>query len=171
MFMGDRKQLKKATQDTVVMLVLMAVALLFYFILIPQQVATGPPAGNINFTSRTFPNMMMGALFVLSLIGFVRSLLQMLKLRKTVPPVPAEEKTRKTYREIMQILIPYITYALILIYCLLFIRLGFIISTLIMPPIMMFVLGCRKWHYYLIVYAFAGLMYFIFSVVMNVPLP
>ena len=169
--MGDRKQLKKATQDTVVMLVLMAVALLFYFILIPQQVATGPPAGNINFTSRTFPNMMMGALFVLSLIGFVRSLLQMLKLRKTVPPVPAEEKTRKTYREIMQILIPYITYALILIYCLLFIRLGFIISTLIMPPIMMFVLGCRKWHYYLIVYAFAGLMYFIFSVVMNVPLP
>ena len=57
-----------------------------------------------------------------------------------------------------------------LVYAVLFIQIGFIPATVIVPPVILFAVGCRKWSYYGIYYAFAAVMYLLFRYVLLVPI-
>ena len=65
---------------------------------------------------------------------------------------------------------PFIVFALVLLYAVLFMMIGFIPATLVVPPVILFVIGCRKWHYYPIYYVFAALMYLLFRYILLVPI-
>ena len=64
----------------------------------------------------------------------------------------------------------YIVFLLVLLYGILFAKLGFIAATAIVPPVILLVIGCRKWHYYLIYYAFAAALYALFKYLLLVPI-
>ena len=167
--METSNQLKKAVQDIIIMAVLMILALFVIFVLIPQQIPLNLAAKRSGgFNSRTFPNALMWTLFALSFFGFAKAVFQVIHQKKIMRSGLKMHISRK---ELLELLIPYITYALILLYCILFGRIGYIFSTLLIPPVVMFVLGCRKWRLYISTYVFGALMYVIFKVFMDVPLP
>lgn len=166
-------EIKKTKQDIVTMTILMVVCALFYFIFIPNQIRLSSAwSGNISFTSRTFPYALSVALFIVSGIGLVNAIVSFLKLKKTVK---SEEKTgekRQTdMKAFLKIAMPFIVYTLILAYSILFDKIGFIYSTLIVPPILIFVLGCRKWQLYLATYGFAAVVYVVFKIILSIPIP
>ena len=80
------------------------------------------------------------------------------------------EPVVRTRRETVGLFIPFIIFALILVYAVLFIQIGFIPATVIVPPVILFAVGCRKWSYYGIYYAFAAVMYLLFRCVLLVPI-
>ena len=57
-----------------------------------------------------------------------------------------------------------------MVYGLLFKTFGIVAASLIVPPVILFLLRCRKWYMYLILYAFFGLMYALFTMVLHVPI-
>ena len=50
-------------------------------------------------------------------------------------------------------------------------RIGFVIPTVLMIPVVLLLLRCRKWRYYLYVYLFAGGIWVLFRYVLHVQLP
>ena len=50
-------------------------------------------------------------------------------------------------------------------------RIGFVIPTVLMIPVVLLLLRCRKWQYYLYVYLFAGGIWVVFRYVLHVQLP
>lgn len=169
--MDTRRKLKKQVQDMVVMAVLMAAGAAFYYVFIPSQIRLRAAMGGAtNFSSRTFPNLLMIALFAVALIGLSKAVVGYVRLKRalsaeTAPPPAAPPGG------LFRVLVPYIAYAVIVAYCVLFRQIGYIFATLIVPPALMLLLGCRKWWLYLSTYAFAAVIYVVFKVLMNVPLP
>ena len=58
---------------------------------------------------------------------------------------PVREPVVRTRRETLGLFIPFIIFVLILVYAVLFIQIGFIPATVIVPPVILFAVGCRKW--------------------------
>ncbi len=67
-------------------------------------------------------------------------------------------------------LIPLGVFALALVYALLFKYIGFIPATILVPPVLLLLLGCRKWYFYAAVYVFSAVMYAVFRFVLLVPI-
>ena len=95
------------------------------------------------------------------------SLAAWLKARREEGPAEREKKTREQWADA---LLPYGIFALIVVYGLLFKTFGIVAASLIVPPVILFLLRCRKWYMYLILYAFFGLMYALFTMVLHVPI-
>jgi hypothetical protein len=162
--------LKKTRQDIIVMALLMIVSLFFYFVFIPSQIPMSANwSGNVSFSSRTFPSFLMVALFITTGIGLIRGIIRYAAVLKKGRAEAAVAKHDK--KEIFKIVAPYITYVFILLYCVLFQKIGYIFSTLLVPPVLMFFLGCRKWLTYIGIYVFAAILYAVFKLIMRVPLP
>ena len=64
-----------------------------------------------------------------------------------------------------------IIFALCVIYAVLFSMIGYIAATLIVPPIMLLVLGNRKWQHYVSVYAVGAAIYVVFVYLLQIRLP
>jgi putative tricarboxylic transport membrane protein len=168
---GAPMDIKKAKQDIVVMAVIMIVSALFYFSFIPGQIPMSAAwSGRTSFSSRTFPYVLAVGMFIASGVGFAKAFISYVKLKKAaLAEITSTQK--KTGRITLEKAIPFIIYALILVYIVLLSKIGFILSTIIMPPLMMLMLGCMKWRYYIYVYAFAAVVYVIFTVLFKIPLP
>ena len=119
------------------------------------------------FTPRTFPNLLTGAMAAATALGLILSLLRFARLPK---PDKTAEKEVRTGKDWIILFIPYIIYGIIIVYSVLFEKLGYIWATLLIPPVLMFLFGCRKWYLYLCVYGFSALMYVLFKYVLYVPL-
>jgi len=168
---GALMEIKKVRQDIVVMAFIMIVSALFYTYFIPSQIRLSSAwSGNTSFSSRTFPYVLAAGMFIVSSIGFLKALISYIKLKKTAETVKTNAQ-EKTGQKILEKAMPFIIYALIIVYIILFNKIGFILSTLIMTPLMMFLLRCRNWRYYLYVYAFEAVVYVIFIAVFKIPLP
>ena len=89
------------------------------------------------------------------------------KARREEGPIERERKTREQWADA---LLPYGIFVLIVVYGLLFKTFGIVAASLIVPPVILFLLRCRKWYMYLILYAFFGLMYALFTMVLHVPI-
>ena len=112
----------------------------------------------------------MTILFILaSLAGLILAIYHYCKAVKAEGK-PVREPVVRTRRETVGLFIPFIIFALILVYAVLFIQIGFIPATVIVPPVILFAVGCRKWSYYGIYYAFAAVMYLLFRCVLLVPI-
>lgn len=107
--------------------------------------------------------------FLASLAGLILAIYHYCKAVKAEGK-PVREPVVRTRRETVGLFIPFIIFALILVYAVLFIQIGFIPATVIVPPVILFAVGCRKWSYYGIYYAFAAVMYLLFRCVLLVPI-
>ena len=116
---------------------------------------------------RTVPYLAAGGVLLVSAIGFVSNLATWLKARREEGPIERERKTREQWADA---LLPYGIFVLIVVYGLLFKTFGIVAASLIVPPVILFLLRCRKWYMYLILYAFFGLMYALFTMVLHVPI-
>ncbi len=160
---------KKARRDIILYAVLTAAGVIFYKWIIPTQIYLSKTASAEAFSPDTFPNAVTILFTLAALCGLV---LAVFRYRKAVQTEgrPQRDATPRTRREIVGDFMPFIVFALVLLYAILFMSIGFIPATLIVPPVILFVIGCRKWYYYPIYYAFATLMYLLFRYILLVPI-
>ena len=159
--------LKKNWRDIITMSILMIISVMLYFVFIPTEIPLRSSwSGDVVFNSRTFPNILAISLFVVSFIGLLGGIKKIIRLK-----VSEAEIKKETNGNRFAVFIPFVVFALAILYGVLFIQIGYIGATIIVPPIIMFILKCRKWQYYFYVYVFAALIYVMFEYVLLVPLP
>lgn len=160
---------KKARGDMILYSVLVLVGIIFYVFIIPGQIHISKTAGAEAFSPDTFPNAVTILFIIASLCGLVLSVYRYCKAVR-LEGKPQNNSGPRSRREIVGDFMPYIVFALVLLYAILFMKFGFIPATIIIPPVILLVIGCRKWHYYLIYYVFAALMYLLFRYILLVPI-
>ena len=160
---------KKARGDIILYAALTAAGIIFYKWIIPTQIYISKTASAEAFSPDTFPNAVTILFTLASVCGL---LLALYRYRKAVAVEgkPKREARPKQAREIIGIFMPFLVFALIILYAVLFMYIGFIPATVIVPPVILLTVGCRKWYYYPIYYAFAALMYLLFRFVLLVPI-
>lgn len=163
-FIMDAKKLKN---DIIIYILLLIACAALFFWLTPQEVVLRANTLNSNFTPRTFPNLLTIGVAISAAIGLVSTCLKYGKARHAVVK---EEKKKRTKHEWMTLLAPYITFAVLIVYCALFENLGYIVSSLLLVPTLLLLFGSRKWSHAAIVYGFAALMFVLFKYVLLVPL-
>lgn len=136
---------------------LFGIITLIIFIVTPGQV--GVVAGE-EINSRSFP------CFVLTIMGTgsVASIIQGL-IEKEKTYWEMNEETMKAW------IAPMTVFAIVLTYTLLFPHIGFMIGSVIASTSLLTLVRCKKITYYFISYAFVGIIYFVFTEYLQVPLP
>lgn len=158
---------KKAKTDIYMMLFFIILSLVLLFWVIPTQIKVTAMMEVESFTPKSFPQLIASGLLLVSVIGFVKSLIVYWKLGARGERETAEKRTAGQWREA---LFPYVIFALIVIYGLLFKCFGIIPATIIVPPIILWCLRCRKWQMYAIFYAFTAIIYLLFTKILLVPI-
>lgn len=163
---------KKLKEDIIAYGVVLAVALIAIFYVIPTQV-TVPKAASGVFTPRTYPYICFTVITLCSGIGLCTSVIRFFSGRKNDADfMKGYYKWReKGGREKLADFMPWICAALCILYAVLFSKIGFIPATLIVAPVILLVLGDRKPMHFVYVYAFCAVMYVIFKFVLGVRLP
>lgn len=161
----------KLKEDIIAYGVVLAVALTAIFYIIPSQV-TVPKAASGMFTPRTYPYICFTVIGICSACGLLRSIMQFFSAKKNDPDFMKgtawKDKSRK---EMIGAFMPWICAAFCVLYAILFSKIGFIPATIIIAPIILFVLGDKKPMHYVYVYAFCAVMYVIFKFILDVRLP
>jgi len=160
---------KKAREDIILYSVLLVAAFVFYKWIIPTQIYMNALARMEKFDPDTFPNFATIFFMIAAIMGIVNSVIRYMKAVK-VEGKPVKEKVEKTQREKVGFWMPFIVFALVIIYIIVFAYFGFIPATAIVPPVILFVIGCRKSHFYAYYYGFVVLMYLLFRFVLSVPI-
>lgn len=165
---------KKAREELIVMLVCAALVAALLLYVIPTLIKV--PAAALrddSFTPRTFPYFLGVVMAICVAVGDIKSALAFAKARKEALQNGClkETESKKTLHEIMASLMPWLVYGVVVLYGLGIGRVGFIIPTLLMIPVVLWLIGCRKWQYYLYVYLFAASMWAIFRYALHVQLP
>lgn len=159
------KQLRK---DLVIYSLLVIFSILFYFIIIPKQIVLRNSwGGDVTFTSRTFPYLIFIIIGVASFIGVISTFVKMNKLSDEEK---ATFKRESFINVIKEWLIPITFMLLVILYGYLFSKIGYIVATIIVPPLFLLIMKCRKWQYYLALYGFATVVYLVFKFVLRIPL-
>lgn len=162
-------ELKKAKNDFGLMLVLFVLSVLFFTVIIPGQIPLKSVWGaDTTFTSRTFPNLLSIGMIIMSVIGMISSGVKIYRLKKLSTQSDQPDDAREP---VFKRMIPYIAFLLILLYGVLFAKIGYIGATILVPPLLLYILGCRKKSYYLVVYIFAVVVYVLFRFVLQVVVP
>lgn len=165
---------KEIKRDMAVYAVLIVAAVVVYFWIIPTQIYLSGSAKAETFSPDTFPRFITIIFFLCAVGGLLNSFRLYQKERrrgKAEKAAEHEESARPcTKKDRLAAFIPYIVFLLVLGYGILFSRIGFIAATAIVPPLILFVIGCRKWHYYLIYYGFAAVLYLLFKYLLLVPI-
>lgn len=162
----DRNQVKK---DILMWAFFFAFGIMMAFVIIPKQIPVSAMLAKEYITPRSFPTAICLALSLVSFVGLASSIRKFLRIQKEARAENAAEADRE--RSLYDSIFPFLIFALIVVYAVMFKRLGFIWATAIIPPIILALLKCRKWYMYLALYAFAAIIYILFTVVLNVPLP
>lgn len=156
--------MKRLKSDMLLYLCLIVISLLFYFVFIPQQILLrGSWSGDITFTSRTFPYLLFAVMGAASVIGVVQTGFKMKRYQGEVSPVRFGEGMK-------QLLLPVYFFILTGIYGFLFARMGYLAATIIIIPVYLVSLKCRRWQYYLITYGVGAAVYVVFKFLLNIPL-
>ena len=166
------EKLKKVRENIIVMLVLAVACTAILFWGIPTYVPVPSAAQGQSFTPRTMPYILMTVVavcIVIELYNSVRAYIAAKKELEASGEVPV--KVKKTAHDILSKAMPYMMFAIVVLYGVMINQFGFIISTAVIIPVILLVIGCRKWHYYAIVYAFAAIMWTIFKILLKVQLP
>lgn len=160
---------KKARGDIILYGILTVAGIVFYKWIIPMQIYVSKAASAEAFSPDTFPNAATILFTVAALIGFVYAIFCYWKAVKAEGK-PEKTGEKMTRREFVGIFIPFIVFGLVILYAVLFSVIGFIPATIIVPPVILLVIGCRKWSYYAIYYVFAAVMYCLFRYILMVPI-
>lgn len=171
--MGMEK-MKEIRRDIIVYSVLLAAAVIVYVWVIPNQIYLSSSAAAESFSPDTFPRFAAIVFFLAALGGLANALRlyrgEKQKEKEQESKERGMEKHSRTKKEIFAELVPYLVFGLVFVYGILFSKIGFVPATVIIPPLVLFLIGCRKWHYYGIFYAFAGILYLLFRYILLVPI-
>lgn len=166
------EKLKKARENLIVTLVLSAFCGAMLFWAIPTYIKVPATAEGQGFTPQTMPYLLMTVMALCLAVELVKNIRALIEAKKEMASTgEAPTKRKKSRHEIITELMPYIVFALVVVCGILINKVGFLITFAIMIPVILLVIGCRKWQYYLIVYAFSGAMWAIFRFVLKVQLP
>ena len=168
---------KEIKRDMIVYALLIAASVAFYVWVIPAQVIITGSAKAEKFSPDTFPRFVTIVFFLSAVFGLLNCVRLHHKEKRRAPapsgvdaPSGADApKAPPTFRDRLAPFIPYMIFLLVLLYGILFSKFGFVPATIVVPPIVLFVIGCRKWHYYGILYAFAAVLYVLFKYLLLVP--
>lgn len=158
---------QKAKKDMFLMLFFILLSLVLLLWMIPTQIKVTAMMESESFTPRTFPYLVVIGLLAVSVIGFINNLTAYIQARKEEG---VAEKVKKAKEEWKKELFPYFIFALIILYGVLFNLFGIVIATAIVPPVILWFLRCRKWQMYVVFYAFAAIIYLLFTQVLMVPI-
>lgn len=158
---------KKPLQDMFLMLFFMVLAAVMIWVVIPGQIKVTAVMEKEVMSPRTVPYLASAGILIISAAGFISSLVTYLKERAADT---GKAKEKKTCQQWIESLFPYFIFLLIVVYGVLFYQFGIVIASLTVPPLILLALGCRKWYMYVILYAFFGIMYTLFTVVLHVPI-
>lgn len=163
---------KKEAKKNIIIYTCMAVAsIIIYYVIIPTQIHMNSTAKAEAFNPDTFPKFCTVIFFIASFLGVINTAFQYRKLLSVEDESSSDAKEKEQpKKDILGILMPYIIFLLTLIYGILFKKIGFVLSTVIMIPIYLITVRCKKWSYYVIVYLFAALMYVLFKIILHVPI-
>lgn len=171
---------KKKRNDSILMAIILVFAIIVYVAIIPNQISMNKKTAAMAFNPATFPKLLTLGIIVVSAFGFILYTIEALKLRKQFADEIAEDKKllaakraemkTQPFSKRIEPIVPYLTFVLVLAYALIFNYVGFIWATVIIPPIMLFFLGSRKWQHYVAVYVFCAIMYCLFKFVLHVPI-
>lgn len=165
---------KEIRRDMAVYAFFIVASIVVYFWIIPSQVYLSGSAKAEAFSPDTFPRFVTIVLFLAAAGGLANCLRLDLKARRSAPAAVSAEDgadaAQGAKRRWVGVLIPYIVFLFVLLYGFLFAKIGFIAATAIVPPIILFIVRCRKWHYYLIYYVFATVLYLLFKFILLVPI-
>lgn len=151
--------MKRLKNDMFIYLCLIAVSILFYFVLIPRQIQLrGSWSGDITFTSRTFPYLLFAVMGIASAVGVVQTAFKIKQYQGGDQEIRTE------------LLPPIYFFVLTGAYALMFAKMGYIIATMIVIPLYLYSLKCKKWQYYLITYGVGTFIYVVFKFLLNIPL-
>lgn len=155
----------KIKKNVYTSVILFAFSLIMIFYAIPTQISVNNLLGGDStiVNSRFFPYLIAAIIGVLSAVEFVFSVISMAKLSSN-NHAHQKEPPKGT-------IIAMSVFALFVIYLLVFAQLGFIISSAIVPPIVLWLLGSRKWQHYLSYYGVMAATYFVFVYALKISLP
>ena len=160
---------KKARGDIILYAIFTVVGIIFYKWIIPTQIYLSKTAQAEAFSPDTFPNAVTILFIIASVVGLLLAIYHYYKAVRAEGK-PQRDTAPRTKREIVGDFMPVIVFLLVLLYAILFMVIGFIPATLIVPSVILFTVGCRRWHYYPIYYVFAMAMYLLFRYVLLVPI-
>lgn len=150
-------------------LLLVVLAVFFYYIVIPAQIRIVRGSQNEVFSPDTFPKLLTVLFIVCGVANAITRLIQYVKAVRAEGQISPDIE-KMTAQKIYIAVIPFVMFLLSLVYVVLFKRIGFIPATALAIPAVLILLKCKKWHYYAIAYAFAALMYVLFKFVLQVPI-
>ena len=160
---------KKIIRDIILYMIFVVLLILFYIFIIPSQIKISIAAKADSFSPDTFPRLITRVMIFVSSVGLVYSVVRLILNIKQYGR--AEKNIGSLTKErIIQTIIPFIVVMLILLYIICFDKIGFILSTAIFPPLILYVIRGRNWKHYLIYFCFAALMYLLFKYIMLVPI-
>lgn len=159
-------ELRKAKNSAICGLVFLLFSVWMVLYAIPtqidlQQLFGGTDIGTNSRTAAYFAAFMMG---IPSLIQLISASVKYFKLKKTSEDAEIKIDWTSEIRALG-------VFVLCIAYGALFQWPGYIVATIIIPPVILLVLGDRKWQHYLSVYGLGAVMYVIFFYLLKVTLP
>lgn len=158
---------RKLLKEIYVGLVSLLFSLLVIFILIPNQIQLVTTFGEgIGVNSRTFPYFAAAIMGVAAVVLILDSLRKYLKLVKEQGKIKQEKESNNLHSELLALLL----FIIFLGYGIAFDHFGFIIASIIFPPIPLFLLGSRKIWQYASVYGFVIVIFVTFQYLLKIQL-
>jgi hypothetical protein len=158
---------KRICKEIYVGLAIVALSLFIAFILIPNQIAVRSASSeSSSITTRTFPLLATGLIGFSALIHSISYFFKYLKIREAEKD-SEESSTKVNMKGELKALLVFV---LFLVYGILFDLFGFVISSLLIPPLVLFSLGSRNKYHYISIYVFSILIFLIFQFLLNIPL-
>lgn len=134
---------------------------------IPRQISVGGglAAAEQWADSRTFPYF---AAWIMGVVALGEVILNAYQYWLSSKEEKAEESHNIPWRwEIRALAV----FGLCVVYTILFDAIGYLPATFLIPPLVLYVMGSRKWQHYLCVYGIAIVVYVVFRYVLNVQVP
>ncbi len=130
--------------------------------LIPTQIDTYEKT---SINAQTFPKIALGGLFIFSLVLLIQGIFF---LPKKEILFNDELYSSRVFKDSIRSLI-YI--AILIIYMLIFKKVGFIISNILLTISILAYYRTKKWSYYAIALGIGALVYLLFTLVLHISLP
>ena len=153
--------------NIILAVIFLSLSLWMIFFAIPSEISSSATWSIVDsgVNSRTFP-------YFASIIMGAAALVQLaVTVRKYVILKKQNQKTDGGIIEWKKELRAIAVFLACILYGILFVTIGYIFATIIIPPIILFILGDRKWPHYAVVYGVGTLMYFIFQFLLKIRLP
>lgn len=168
-----KAEYRKARENFIVMFICTVLVAVLLVYVIPYLIKVPAAAKKDTFTPQTFPYFLGVVMAVCALVGDIKYGIIFVKARKEALQngcLKEKDPPKSTHEKLVKMM-PWIMYLLIVLYGYGINKIGFIIPTAIMIPVVLMLLRCKKWQYYLYVYLFAAAIWAAFKFLLHVQLP